>query len=42
VKIVSSAFFDIGVYVLVVGVVLLVLVSLAADPIGASSTKDDQ
>lgn len=42
VKIVSSAFFDIGVYVLVVGVVLLILVSLAADPIGVRSAKDDQ
>lgn len=32
VKIVSSAFFDLGVYVLVIGVVLQTLVSLAADP----------
>ena len=39
VKIVSSAFFDLGVYVLVVGVVLLALVSLAADP-EKSSSKD--
>ena len=40
VKIVSSAFFDLGVYVLVVGVVLLCLVSLAADP-EASAIKED-
>jgi multisubunit Na+/H+ antiporter MnhB subunit len=33
VKIVSSAFFDIGVYFLVVGVVLLSLLSLGADPV---------
>lgn len=40
VKIVSSAFFDVGVYVLVVGVVLLALVSLAADP--EKSSSEDQ
>jgi len=33
VKVVSSAFFDLGVYFLVVGVVLAVLVALGADPI---------
>lgn len=32
VKIVSSAFFDLGVYLLVVGVVVLTLVSLGSDP----------
>jgi multicomponent Na+:H+ antiporter subunit A len=32
VKVVSSAFFDLGVYVLVIGVVLAVLVALGADP----------
>jgi multicomponent Na+:H+ antiporter subunit A len=32
VKVVSSAFFDLGVYFLVLGVVVLALVSLAADP----------
>lgn len=32
VKVVSSAFFDLGVYFLVVGVVVLSLVSLSADP----------
>lgn len=42
VKIVSSAFFDLGVYVLVVGVVLLVLVSLASDPARMQTTKDNQ
>lgn len=41
VKIVSSAFFDLGVYVLVVGVVLLCLVSLAADPESSSMQKDN-
>lgn len=35
VKIVSSAFFDVGVYFLVVGVVVLTLVSLASDPTDA-------
>jgi multisubunit Na+/H+ antiporter MnhB subunit len=33
VKLVSSSFFDIGVYLLVVGVVLLSLISLGADPL---------
>jgi multisubunit Na+/H+ antiporter MnhB subunit len=33
VKLVSSTFFDLGVYVLVIGVVLSVLVALGADPI---------
>jgi multisubunit Na+/H+ antiporter MnhB subunit len=33
VKLVSSSFFDVGVYLLVVGVVLLSLVSLGADPL---------
>lgn len=42
IKIVSSAFFDIGVYVLVVGVVLLVLVSLAADPLRTRTQEDSQ
>lgn len=40
VKIVSSAFFDVGVYLLVVGVVLLALVSLAADPDLTSSESE--
>ncbi len=42
IKIVSSAFFDLGVYVLVVGVVLLVLVSLAADPMRTKAPEDTQ
>lgn len=38
VKVVSSTFFDIGVYLLVVGVTLLTLVSLGADPTGEDVT----
>lgn len=38
VKVVSSTFFDIGVYLLVVGVTLLTLVSLGADPTGEDTT----
>lgn len=34
VKIVSATFFDLGVYLLVVGVVLTVLVALGSDPLG--------
>jgi len=44
VKVVSSAIFDVGVYLLVIGVVLAVLVALGADPIhreGTPSATDD-
>jgi multisubunit Na+/H+ antiporter MnhB subunit len=40
VKVVSSTAFDIGVYLLVVGVVLAVLVSLGADPEGAEPVQE--
>lgn len=40
VKLVSSTFFDIGVYLLVVGVVLLSLISLGADPIKPEAEQE--
>lgn len=40
VKIVSSTFFDIGVYLLVVGVILTVIVALGADPVHAELMGD--
>ena len=40
VKVVSSAIFDVGVYFLVIGVVLSVLVALGADPIHAETDTD--
>jgi multisubunit Na+/H+ antiporter MnhB subunit len=41
VKVVSSSIFDVGVYVLVVGVVLAVIVALGADPIHEQLRDDD-
>jgi len=40
VKIVSSAFFDLGVYFLVIGVVLTILLALGADASDASDASD--
>jgi multisubunit Na+/H+ antiporter MnhB subunit len=41
VKLVSSSIFDIGVYFLVIGVVLLSLISLGADPIHDDEVQDE-
>lgn len=41
VKVVTSTFFDLGVYVLVVGVVLAVLTSLGSDPLRPSATDSE-
>lgn len=41
VKVVSSMFFDIGVYLLVIGVVRAVLASLSAEPIPGSSASEE-
>lgn len=40
VKVVSSTMFDLGVYLLVIGVVLTVLLALGADPADAADTGD--
>jgi multisubunit Na+/H+ antiporter MnhB subunit len=42
VKIVSSALFDLGVYFLVIGVVLSVLVALGAEPTGEMEASETQ
>jgi multisubunit Na+/H+ antiporter MnhB subunit len=41
VKVVSSSIFDLGVYFLVIGVVLLSLISLGADPIHDDETQGE-
>ena len=41
VKVVSSSLFDLGVYVLVIGVVLTVLLALGSDPPGPDETMEE-